>query len=59
MESRVLTMSRGYVKVTEVMPANAPHTNRLNGVRSAPGESATNWVPITSASLAGAVEVAK
>lgn len=34
MESRVRTMSRGYVHTTEVMPAAAPHMSRLKGVNS-------------------------
>ena len=33
-ESRVLTMSNGYVQVTEVMPAAPPQTSRLRGVSS-------------------------
>ena len=36
-ESRVRTMSRGYVNVTEVMPAIPPQVKRMRGVRSAPG----------------------
>ena len=41
-DNRVRTMSNGYVKVTEVMPAAPPHTSRLNGDRSAPGVGSTN-----------------
>ena len=41
-DSRVRTMSRGYVKVTEVIPAAPPHMSRLKGERSAPGEGSTN-----------------
>lgn len=39
MDNLVLTMSRGYVKVTEVMPAAAPQNSLRIGVRSAPGEA--------------------
>lgn len=41
-DKRVRTISRGYVKVTEVMPAAPPQTRRLKGERSAPGEGSTN-----------------
>ena len=41
-DKRVRTMSKGYVKVTEVMPAAPPHTSRLNGDRSAPGVGSAN-----------------
>jgi hypothetical protein len=44
-DRRVLTMSKGYVKVTEVMPAQPPHTNLRNGDRSAPGEGSANYGP--------------
>jgi hypothetical protein len=37
MDSRVRTISRGYVKVTEVMPASAPHNNRWYEFKGAPG----------------------
>ena len=37
-DSRVRTMSSGYVKVTDVIPAIAPHTNLRSGGRGAPGE---------------------
>lgn len=37
MESRVRTISRGYVKVTEVMPAMPPQTRRVTDDMSAPG----------------------
>ncbi len=37
MESRVRTISRGYVTVTEVMPARAPQHSRRPGERGAPG----------------------
>lgn len=30
-------MSRGYVTVTEVMPAHAPQDNRCKGVKGPPG----------------------
>ena len=43
MESRVRTMSRGYVKVTEVMPAIPPHTKRRRAERSAPGVGSANY----------------
>src|SRR5271170_6855756 len=36
-DSLVRMMSRGYVNVTEVIPAQPPHIKRLIGVRSAPG----------------------
>lgn len=36
-DRRVRTMSRGYVTVTEVMPANAPQTRRSTAERGAPG----------------------
>ena len=41
-DSRVLTMSRGYVKVTEVMPAQPPHNSLRSGDRSAPGDGSAN-----------------
>ena len=41
-ESLVRTMSRGYVTVTEVMPAHPPHMSLRSGVRSAPGEGSAN-----------------
>lgn len=34
MESRVRTMSRGYVNVTEVIPAHPPHMRRGIGLRT-------------------------
>ena len=46
MESRVRTMSRGYVKLTDVIPAAPPHASRLSGVRSAPGDDSTNYKDI-------------
>lgn len=41
-ESLVRTMSRGYVKITEVIPAVPPQTSRLKEVSSAPGEGSNN-----------------
>ena len=41
-ESLVRTMSKGYVNVTDVMPAAPPHTSLFNGERSAPGVDSTN-----------------
>jgi hypothetical protein len=41
-ESRVRTMSRGYVKKTDVIPASPPHTRRLAEVKSAPGVASKN-----------------
>jgi hypothetical protein len=41
-DSLVRTMSRGYVKTTEVIPAVPPQTKRLTEVRSAPGEGSKN-----------------
>ena len=43
MESRVRTISRGYVSVTEVMPAAPPHRSLRKGVKSAPGDGSTNF----------------
>lgn len=43
-DNLVLTISRGYVKVTEVMPANPPQMSRLKGVRSAPGDGSMNFI---------------
>jgi hypothetical protein len=42
-ERRVRTISRGYVKNTEVIPARPPHTSRLAELRSAPGEGSKNY----------------
>jgi hypothetical protein len=36
-ERRVRTMSSGYVKVTDVIPAMPPHVRRASGVRLSPG----------------------
>ena len=41
-DKRVRTMSRGYVTVTDVMPAIAPQHKRLNGVRGSPGSGSKN-----------------
>lgn len=41
-ESLVRTMSSGYVKNTEVIPADPPQTRRLTEVRSAPGVGSKN-----------------
>lgn len=38
MESLVLTISSGYVKKTDVMPARPPQTRRVKEDRSAPGD---------------------
>ena len=37
MDRRVRTMSSGYVKVTDVMPAMPPQVRRDSGVRLSPG----------------------
>lgn len=42
-DNRVRTMSRGYVNVTEVMPAKPPQSNRRTGERSAPGAGSANY----------------
>lgn len=42
-DNRVRTISSGYVKVTEVMPAAPPQMRRLRGERSAPGEGSMNY----------------
>jgi hypothetical protein len=42
MESRVRTMSRGYVKNTDVIPAAPPQIKRRREVRSAPGVGSKN-----------------
>ena len=41
-DRRVRTISRGYVTVTEVMPAAPPHIRRLTAERSAPGVGSRN-----------------
>jgi hypothetical protein len=41
-DNLVLTISKGYVKVTEVMPAQPPHTNLRRGDKSAPGDGSAN-----------------
>jgi hypothetical protein len=41
-DSRVRTMSRGYVKNTDVIPASPPHTRRLAEVSSPPGDGSKN-----------------
>jgi hypothetical protein len=38
MDNRVRTMSKGYVKKTDVMPAIPPHTSLSTGLKGAPGE---------------------
>jgi hypothetical protein len=42
-ESLVRTMSRGYVKNTDVIPAAPPQTRRLTELRSAPGVGSKNY----------------
>jgi hypothetical protein len=42
MDNRVRTISRGYVKNTEVMPAAPPQTRRLKELISPPGEDSKN-----------------
>lgn len=42
-ESRVRTISKGYVTVTEVMPASPPQINRRSGVSSTFGEGSAIW----------------
>lgn len=37
MDSRVRTISRGYVRNTDVMPAIPPQIRRVKGDKSAPG----------------------
>jgi hypothetical protein len=44
MDSLVRTISRGYVKKTEVMPAAPPQTRRLTEVMSPPGEFSKNYL---------------
>jgi hypothetical protein len=41
-ESLVRTMSRGYVKNTDVIPADPPQTRRLTEVSSPPGVDSKN-----------------
>jgi hypothetical protein len=41
-ERRVRTMSSGYVKVTDVMPAIPPQNRRATGVRLSPGWRSKN-----------------
>jgi hypothetical protein len=43
MDSLVRTMSRGYVKKTEVIPAVPPQIRRLTEVMSPPGVISKNW----------------
>lgn len=43
-DNRVLTMSSGYVKQTEVMPAAPPHIRRRKELRSWPGEASKNLI---------------
>jgi hypothetical protein len=42
-ERRVRTISRGYVKNTDVIPAAPPHTRRRTELRSAPGDVSKNY----------------
>lgn len=41
-DSRVRTMSRGYVNVTDVIPAMPPQASRCIGLRLAPGVLSKN-----------------
>jgi len=41
-DSRVRTMSSGYVNVTDVIPATPPQQSLRNGPKSAPGVSSKN-----------------
>lgn len=50
-ERRVRTISSGYVKKTEVIPAAPPHINRLNDERSAPGVGSKNYYEQLAASV--------
>lgn len=43
-DSRVRTISRGYVRNTDVIPAAPPHIKRLKEPRSAPGEGSKNYM---------------
>lgn len=43
MDNRVRTMSRGYVKVTEVMPARPPQRSRWYASNGAPGSFSKNY----------------
>lgn len=47
MESLVRTISRGYVKNTEVIPAAPPQINRLREERSCPGEGSKNCTKVS------------
>jgi hypothetical protein len=42
-DNRVRTMSKGYVNVTDVIPAKPPHINLRKGGRSAPGDGSANY----------------
>jgi hypothetical protein len=42
-DKRVRTMSSGYVKVTDVIPAAPPQISLCRGSRSAPGETSTSY----------------
>lgn len=50
-DSRVRTMSRGYVQKTEVIPAIPPHVRRARGERSAPGEDSKKFCESCCVSL--------
>lgn len=43
MDNRVLTISSGYVNVTEVMPAQAPHSNRRSASNGSPAFFSKYW----------------
>jgi hypothetical protein len=47
-DKRVLTMSSGYVKHTEVMPAAPPHIKRRRELKSWPGEASKNFKTVSS-----------
>jgi hypothetical protein len=46
MDNRVLTISSGYVKQTEVMPAAPPQIKRRRELKSWPGEASKNFVKV-------------
>lgn len=43
MDNRVRTMSRGYVQVTEVMPARPPQRSRWYASKGEPGSFSKNY----------------
>lgn len=54
MDSRVLTISNGYVNVTDVMPAMAPQTRRLSAGKGAPGDDSKNCAVCQACDLGAA-----